>query len=400
MKTPEIKLNKIIFDSKKKCSNIHPWFFSRAISNEPKDLKPGSLVKILDSVGSFVGYGHYNPLSSIRARVISFKEDEIPNTNFLENKISQAYAQRKNLNINSDSFRVVFSESDGLPGLVIDKFYDYAVIQTNTAGMDKMKTELASIIARVCEVSGVVERNDCEIRKLEGLSVSKGVLFGKEPPNEILINENGLKFAVSLLNGQKTGFFLDQRENRMAVANFAKPGMRILDAFCFSGGFGTYCAERGVSSIHILDESEDSLALAKKNLDLNGFANIDLKSHRGDAFSILRTFRDSRIDFDIIVLDPPKFAPTIKDADKAERGYKDINLLGIKLVRDGGFLATFSCSSGISRERFRQILERAARDSCRKVAILATLGQPADHPISLSFPESEYLKGYILRIGG
>ncbi len=398
MSIPEIRLKKKLMRDSTENSSIHPWIFSGAIATEPEGLLPGSMVKVFDLSAGFLGYGHYNPLSSIRVRIISRKEKDVPDIDFFKKKIVQAFELRKKSTIHSDSFRIIFSESDYLPGLVVDKFGDYAVMQTNSAGMDALKTELARIIADVCEVRGVVERNDCEIRKLEGLPLVKGLLFGEEPPDELIIEENGLNFAVSLLKGQKTGFFLDQRENRAAVANFARPGMKMLDAFCFSGAFGTYCASKGISSLHLLDESENALSLAKKNLGLNRFAGLEVNSHQGDAFSLLRKFRDSRTDFDFLVLDPPKFAPTRKDADRAARGYKDINILAMKLLRNGGYLATFSCSSGISRERFRDILFNAARDSAIDLVILATLGHAVDHPIRISFPESEYLKGFICEI--
>ncbi len=398
MKTPEIRLGKTLRRDGRTGFTLHPWIFSGAVASAPADIPPGSLVKVFDAGGAFVCYGHYNGGSSIRVRAISQNEDEIPDLDYMAAKIARAAAFRRSLGFDSDSWRVVFSESDGLPGLVIDKFGDFAAMQTTTAGMDNLKVELADIAMRECGVRGIVERNDCEIRRLEGLPSKSGMLAGAEPPGELVITENKLKFAVNLLHGQKTGFFLDQRENRISLAKFARPGMELLDAFCFSGAFSVYCASRGLSSLNLLDESADALDLARRNMSLNGFGALSVEYHKGDAFSLLRKFRDSRRSFDMVLLDPPKFAPTRKDAEKAERGYKDINLLGMKLLRDGGMLATFSCSSGISRERFRTILEHAARVYGREIAILATLGQGADHPVPLSFPEAEYLKGYVLRV--
>ncbi len=376
----------------------HPWIFSGALANEPKDCHPGCVVKVIDDGGEFVCYGHYNPHSSIRVRMLTYSEDNLPDKEFIHAGISRAFEARKRLRISSDAFRVVFSESDGLPGLIVDKFGDYAVLQTSTAGMDSWKHETAGMLLEICEVRGVVERNDSHIRKLEGMPCTSGMLAGEEPPKGMLVEENKLKFEVDLLVGQKTGFYLDQRDNRAELAKFAMPGMEMLDAFCFSGGFALNCLRAGAAHALLLDESGESLETAQKNLSLNDIKPDAAEMLQGDAFSLLRKLRDEGRQFDMVVLDPPKFAPTRKDADKAERGYKDINVLGMKLLRPGGILATFSCSSGMPRERFREILRKSARDCGRDAAILATLGQPPDHPVRLAFPESEYLKGFICEI--
>ena len=376
----------------------HPWIFSGSLSEEPEGCAPGSVVRVSGSDGAFLCFGHYNPLSSIRVRALTFSKDEFPDWRFFASRIRRAYESRTRLEIASDSFRAVFSESDGLPGLTVDKYGDFAVVQTSTAGMDAMKTDIARAVAEICEVRGVVEKNDCEIRRLEGLPELKGVLRGDSPPELITIKENGLDFLVSLLDGQKTGFYLDQRENRAAVARFAKEGMEILDVFCFSGGFSAGLLKSGANSTVLLDDSAPALELALRNLEQNGITGGRAESVKGNAFEMLRKFRDQGRQFDMVVLDPPKFAPTIRDADRAERGYKDINIMGMKLLRPGGLLATFSCSSGMSRERFKDILRKAARDCGKDAAVILSLGQPPDHPCSLAFPESEYLKGFVCEI--
>ena len=252
---------------------------------------------------------------------------------------------------------------------------------------------------KLCNFKGVIERNDCEIRNLEMLKPRKSILCGENPPEEIIITENGLHFSVNLLEGQKTGFYLDQRDNRAELAKFAKPDMEMLDTFCFSGAFSVYALNTvGKLNLNLLDESQNALNLAEKNLKHNKISPNSAKFYRADAFSMLRKFRDRGKKFDLIVLDPPKFAPTRKNADKASRGYKDINLLAIKLLQEVGILATFSCSSGISPEKFRQIVGSAAQDSGKELKILRTLGQGADHPVPLNFPEAQYLKGLICTI--
>lgn len=399
MKIAELRLKKNLSRSPEQNFIPHPWFFKNSIEKIPENSESGIIAKLFDKSGNFICYGFFNPKSNICLRAVSWKENEFPDHDFICAKIATAYDFRKNLKINSDSFRLFFSESDGLPGLIIDKFANFAVIQTNTAAVDKIKNYIAEFIIKSFNIAGVIERNDCEIRSLEMLPIQKSLLRGENPPDDLIITENDSKFYVNLLNGQKTGFYLDQRDNRAELAKFAKPGMEILDAFCFCGAFSVYAARSAENlTLHLLDDSEFALKLAKKNLELNQINTNLTNFHRGNAFSILRKFRDSRKSFDMIILDPPKFAPTRKDSDKATRGYKDINLLAMKILRKNGILASFSCSSGISPEKFRQIIINAARDARREFKILKTLGHSADHPIPLNFPEAEYLKGLICKV--
>ncbi|MEM4248286.1 MAG: class I SAM-dependent rRNA methyltransferase [Candidatus Nanoarchaeia archaeon] len=397
---PIVCLSKrLIRDDEKHIPFLHPWIFSGAIAKFPENVVPGTIVRVLDSNEKFVGYGHFNPVSKIAIRLLSTHEDLFPNESYFASKITAAVNLRKSLPINSNARRLVYSESDCLPGLIVDQYADMLVIQTLTAGMDSIKNFIANTLVNILSPLAIIERNDCEIRKLEGLKPTKSILYGdKNALSEIEIFENGLKFVANPFYGQKTGFYMDQRDNRLRVKSFVRPNMEILDCFCCSGAFSVYCASAEKVSLTLLDESEEALNIAKKNLEINGIDTSKVIFTKGDAFKILRQFRDSRRSFDLIILDPPKFAPTASDADKACRGYKDINLLAMKLLRNGGILASFSCSSGVNRERFMSTIISAARDSGRKVQLLAELGQPPDHPIILSFPESAYLKGCICRI--
>jgi len=381
----------------------HPWIFQSSIKSIDGTPGPGEVVSVLDSAGTFVGYAHFSPSSSIRARIISFDKDQYPDEKLLKSRLLQSFQMRTSLptgTLNSDSARMVFGESDGLPGLVIDKYGKFLVAQFLTAGMDRMKELIANFALEISGAEALIERSDCEIRKLEGIGDSKPLSVGKTEgiPEPLVITENGYKFNVSLAGGQKTGFYLDQRVNRKLASSFISPGMRVLDCFSYTGAFSVYAVGAGASDITLVDESKSALDIAETNFKTNGMDNVKKEYIADSAFKALREFRDRNRSFDFIILDPPKFAPTKASVDRAARAYKDVNLLAMKLVSANGFIATFSCSSGVEREKFREIMCWSAEDSGRDFHIVQSFSQPVDHPISLSFPESEYLKGFLLKV--
>ena len=297
----------------------------------------------------------------------------------------------------NNSCRLVHAESDGLPGLIVDQYGNHLVVQFLTAAIEPWRDVIIQSLAKLTGVRNIYERSDVDVRKLEGLEEWVGVLLGEEPPERVEIIENGLKFLVDIEHGQKTGFYLDQRNNRTALSEFAE-GRSILNCFSYTGGFTVYGLRAGAESVLSIDSSQDANDLALKNIRLNRLDESKAHFITGDVFKELRALRDSGQSFDLIVLDPPKFAATAAQADKAARGYKDINLLAFKLLKPGGTLFTFSCSGGVSRELFRKIVADAALDAGVNAAIIRQLSQGPDHPIALNFPEGEYLKGLVCKL--
>ncbi len=377
----------------------HPWIFSGAVEEVDGDPEAGQVVRIVSPSGVFLGWGHYSPVSQIRVRVLSWDENEAIDDGWWRRRLEDAVARRQGFpeREGADACRLVYAEADLLPGLVVDRYGDWLVLQAMTAGVERAKETIVSELSRILGPSGIYERSDAEVRKLEGLALVSGVLWGEAPPERIGLREDGFRFLADVREGQKTGFYLDQRSNRRTVARYAA-GRRVLDVFAYTGAFSVHCAGRGASALALVDSSGAALRAAADNLRVNGADSLDCEMIEGDAFSVLRAFRDEGRTFDLVVLDPPRLAPTRALAPKASRAYKDINLLGMKLLVPGGILATFSCSGGIDWTLFREILAWAALDAGREVQILERLGQAPDHPTLLSFPESEYLKGFICRV--
>lgn len=293
------------------------------------------------------------------------------------------------------AYRLVNAESDGLPGLVVDCYRDWLVCQFLTAGIEAWKTEITSALRELWPERNIFERSDVDIRKKEGLPLRKGVLHGPEPSQYIEISENGLKFYVDIRSGHKTGFYLDQRENRQLLAGMVSNGDEVLNCFSYTGGFAIAALRAGAQKAVNIDSSASALELTAANCKLNNMDPGQLENIEGDVFKILRTFRDARRRFDLIVLDPPKFADSKSHLNRAIRGYKDINLLAFKLLKPGGRLATFSCSGLLEPGLFQKIVAGAALDAGRDLRIISQLSQAPDHPIALNFPESAYLKGLI-----
>ena len=380
----------------------HPWIFSGAI--QPVDGEPasGGTVDLLASDRQFLARAAYSPTSQIRARVWTF-EDELVDKEFFRQRIRSAIQSRdtwhltpdtSNLTPDTNAYRLIYAESDGIPGLIVDRYEDVLVLQSLTAGSEFWKETLADLLLEETGLSTIYERSDADVRELEGLEPKTGLLRGTIPDSRITIHEQGLKFNVNLQSGHKTGFYLDQRLNRLRVRALAKD-KDVLDGFCYTGGFTVNALAGGAKSVLSMDSSSEALELCRENIALN---NLDLTrqtSFEGDVFQLLRRFRDEGRSFDMIILDPPKFAPTAAQAERAARGYKDINLLAFKLLRPGGMLVTFSCSGGIDAGLFQKIIAGAALDAGAEAQIVEHLSQGPDHPVALNFPEGAYLKGLI-----
>ncbi len=296
--------------------------------------------------------------------------------------------------VNSNAYRLVYAESDGIPGLIVDRYADLLVLQSLTAGSEFWKETLAEILLQETGLATIYERSDADVRQLEGLQPVVGLMHGTPLQLPITINENDLKFQINLQSGHKTGFYLDQRQNRLRVRALSA-GREVLDCFCYSGGFTLNALAGGAASVVAVDSSAEALSLGRENVALNGMQAGDVEWREGDVFQELRKFRDEGRSFDLIVLDPPKFAPTAAQAEKASRGYKDINLLAFKLLRPGGILVTFSCSGGIDPALFQKIVAAAALDAGVEAQIVEHLWQAVDHPVALHFPEAAYLKGLV-----
>ena len=393
----------LLFGKDKLPLNHHPWIFSGAIAGMSGTPGPGEVVAVLAHDGRFIAYGHHNPTSKIRLRLLEWDRARIPDAGWYRERLRQALELRRGIFADgrTTAARLVFSEADFLPGLIIDRFGQYAVLQFATAGMEAAKTEITAAFTELfTEFWGtpiaLVERGDGDGRHMEGLPNTGGILYGEVPAGPIQILENGHPFAVDLVNGQKTGFYADQRENRRLVAPWLQ-GRRILDLCCYTGGFSLYGLAAGAVSADLVDVSGWALEQAAANLQAAGFSNFTCTEE--NAFRYLRRVRESRKNaWDAIILDPPKLAPTRADVDQAMRGYKDLNLQALAALPPGGLLATFSCSGLVSQAMFREVVAYAAKDAGRDVQILLQLHQGTCHPIRASFPESEYLKGLLLRV--
>jgi 23S rRNA (cytosine1962-C5)-methyltransferase len=358
----------------------------------------GATVEVTDSAGKWVARGAYSPESQIRVRLWTWNENESVDSAFLAAQLQRAVARRGELDPSgqTNAYREVHAESDGLPGLIVDRYAGFRVVQFLSAGAEHWRDVLVEALTRLGEVQGIYERSDVSVRELEGLAQRTGVLWGFEPPVRLRIEERGVAFWVDVRGGQKTGFYLDQRENRSRLTQ-GMAGKDVLNAFAYTGGFTVAALKGGAASVLSLDSSAEALELAKENVVLNGLPTDTCAWTVGDAFAELRKLRDRAASFDVVVLDPPRFAATAAQAERAARGYKDINLLAFKLLRPGGTLHTFSCSGGVSAELFEKIVAGAATDAGVDAVIEEWLGQPVDHPVSLSFPEGRYLKGLVCR---
>jgi 23S rRNA (cytosine1962-C5)-methyltransferase len=378
----------------------HPWIFSGAIRLVEGCPSPGGLIEIADARGDWLATGYYNPHSQISVRILTWDREEVIDATFWHRRLATAAAVRETLTADpgTTACRLVYAESDGLPGLMVDRYAEWLVVQFLTTGVEVRRAEILDALEALFEPRGIVDRSDVSVRRQEGLQARRELCRGVAPPPDLEILENGLRFHVDLLSGQKTGFYLDQRENRRIVGAHAK-GRRVLNAFSYTGAFGVYALASEALHVTNVDSSYDALEGAEAALRLNGFdPDRQAEGIAGDVFEVLRAFRDEGRQFDLVMLDPPKFARGKADLLSATRGYKDINLLGFKLLGPGGLLATFSCSGSVTPDLFQKVVFGASLDAGRDAQIMAKLGQGPDHPILLSFPEGEYLKGLLCRV--
>jgi 23S rRNA (cytosine1962-C5)-methyltransferase len=373
----------------------HPWIFSGAIQQVEDEPAPGETVDLLTSNREFLARASYSPISQIRARVWTF-EDEPVDKEFFRKRIRSALGSRRALNVGEDTnaTRLIYAESDGIPGLIVDRYGEVLVLQSLTAGSEFWKETLADLLLEETGLPTIYERSDADVRELEGLEPRTGLLRGSISNLQISILEHGLGYLLNLQHGHKTGSYLDQRENRLRVRELAGD-KEVLDCFCYTGGFTVNALAGGAKSVLSIDSSAEALALCKENVERNELPVTRHTPLEGDVFQLLRRLRDENRSFDLIILDPPKFAPTAAQAERAARGYKDINLFAFKLLRPGGILVTFSCSGGIDAGLFQKIIAGAALDAGVEAQIVAHLFQGPDHPVSLHFPEGAYLKGLV-----
>ena len=381
--------------------NRHPWIFSGAVARFGGDVEDGDLVRVTDSRGQYLATGYLNRRSQICVRLLTWDEDEPIGPDFWQRRLERSAAGRSHLAGDSagasrtDAYRLVYGEADGLPGLIVDRYGGWLVVQSLTLGIARRQEALTELLVDLLKPRGIYARNDAPVRRKEGLSLENHLLWGQEPPDLLEIVECGHRFLVDLRRGHKTGFYLDQRENRRRTATHC-PGADVLNAFAYTGGFGVYAGRAGARSVVNFDTSTDALVLAEDNLALNGCPPQELIA--GDSFQVLRHFRDEGRAFDLVVLDPPKFAASQSQVRSATRGYKDVNLLAMQLLRPGGLLVTFSCSGLVSSDLFQKVVFGAGVDARRDVQIIERLAQGPDHPVLLSFPESAYLKGLACRV--
>jgi 23S rRNA (cytosine1962-C5)-methyltransferase len=375
----------------------HPWVFSGAVEKVLGDPQSGDTVLVRSAEGQQLGLAAYSPQSQIRGRVWTFDVAATVDAAFLRGRISTALKLRESLPArqHTNAMRLVHGESDGLPGLIVDRYADVLVAQFLSAGMERWRDAILDALVELTSCEAVFERSDAEVRTLEGLPERAGFVRGNTDASRCAIIEHGLTFRVDVAAGQKTGFFLDQRANRLRVREISA-GRDVLDCFCYTGGFAIASLAGGAREVTAIDSSAPAIAVARENLAANALDASCLEFKEADVFLHLRELRNRGEKFDLIVLDPPKFAPTAAQVENASRAYKDINLLALKLLAPGGLLATFSCSGGISADLFQKIVAGAALDAGADAKIIERFGPAADHPVALEFPEGDYLKGLLV----
>ena len=383
----------------------HPWIFSGAIDGVAgTSPEPGEIVRIQAADGSVLAHGYFNAKSRITVRVLDWQREARIDDDWWRAHVESSVSRRLSLEAatESNAYRLVYAEADGLPGLIVDRHNDFLVMQILTAGIERVRDVILGALNEIVHPAGIVDLSDDTTRGLEGLPPSSGQGVGKSPDRPLAIRENGFRFLIDLFEGQKTGFYLDQRANRRRVAPYAQ-GRRVLDAFCYTGGFTLPLLAAGASAVTCIDSSAAALLLLRQNVEFlkeerSDCADVPVEILKGNAFESMRCYRDEGRQFEMVILDPPKLAAAQAQVPKALRAYKDLNLLAMKLLTPGGILATFSCSGAVSRTDFHNTIAWAATDAQRSVQVIEQLSQSEDHPILISFPESEYLKGLICRV--
>lgn len=381
----------------------HPWLFAGSVERLEGRAKPGDTVDIVSAEGRWLARGSYSPVSQIRVRVWTFDEGEPVDHAFFKRQVAASVARRAALPelAGQDGLRLIHAESDGLPGVTADRYGDTVVLQLTSVGADKWRAAIADSLHQATGCARIYERSDSGVRAMEGLAAATGWLLGAAPEEGIVIEEHDVRMAVDIVAGHKTGFYLDQRNNRRRLADLSgfSKGRRVLNCFCYSGGFSLQALAGGAREVVSVDSSGPALVTARQNLALNPQLDPARALWReADVFEELRALKQGGESFDLVVLDPPKFAPSAKHAERATRAYKDINLAALRLIAPGGFLMTYSCSGGIGLELFQSIVAGAAHDAGRRARIVERLHGAADHPVSLAFPEGEYLKGLLVQV--
>lgn len=382
----------------------HPWVYDTAVERAAGNPKAGDTVKVVAKDGRFLAWAAYSPASTLRARCWSFREDEVIDDIWFEKKIREAVAARDGLLERTNARRILFGEADGLPGLIVDQYGDWLVTQFQAAGVEAHRELIGRLLLEVTGTRGVYDRSDAATRRREGLEVRSEVLVGETAPDVIEIVEDGVKYGVDVRVGHKTGFYIDQRESRLSAQRAAEEfrrrhgrGLRALNCFCYTGGFSLALLKGGAEEVVSVDSSEEALAMARANAERNGFTNR-AEWLCEDVFTCLRRLRDAGEKFDLVILDPPKFASSHYHVDRAARAYKDINLNGLKLLGPGGELFTFSCSGAIDVDLFQKIVAGAVIDSGVTAWATGRFGAGEDHPLLMTCPEGEYLKGLRLAV--
>ena len=375
----------------------HPWVFSGAVKECEKGIAPGETVRLTDYSGNFIAFGSYSPVSNISVRVWSFEENEVIDADFFDRMIGAASGRRKALgftNDNRSAYRIVHGESDGLPGIIADYYAGFVCVQLLSCGAEFWKKEIVRALCQHTSCKGIYERSDTSARAKEGLHNSSGHLSGEMPPDNLIIEENGISLYIDIINGHKTGYYLDQRESRKKLTDYVR-GASVLNCFAYTGGFGHFACKGEASFVTHVEISESAVKQIEKIAELNGFSDKQFKVLKGDVFNVMRDLLEQKQSFDVIVLDPPKFADSRFNIKKAARGYKDINMLAFKLLKPFGILLTFTCSGSVDELLFQKIVAGAALDAERDVSIISYLGQAEDHPVDIAFPEGRYLKGIV-----
>jgi len=377
----------------------HPWIFSGAVDDRGERPQNGEVVQVVDHLGEFVAYGLYNGQSRVAVRLMEWDAACCPDESWWRTRIRKAVAARTPLlsTPDTDTVRLIFAEADFLPGLIVDRYAGFLSVQAHAAGVERMKDIITDELNQLVHPQGIYERSDANARMHEGLPLENGVLAGDLPPEWLEIRENGVRYAVNIVEGQKSGFYCDQRDNRLLTARYAG-GRRVLDCFCYSGGFTLNALAHGATSVTSVDSSALAIETLQCNVALNGFDTHTHTAIQSDVNKQLRIFADSGVRFELVVLDPPKYAPSRSSLEKAARAYKELNRRGMLLLEPGGLLATFSCSAAMDMATFKQVLAWAALDAGREIQFIRQFTQPEDHPVRASFPEGEYLKGLLCRV--
>ena len=391
-----VKLKK---GKEKAVRQLHPWVFSGAIDQIKGNPDNGDIIRVTDSNNDFLAYGFFNSKSRVAVRLLEWNLETEINESWWRRKIKIAVKHRDELNTeDTNTYRLIFSEADFLPGLIVDRYADFLSVQILTSGIENIKHIILDELQQLLSPKGIFDRSDASARAHEGMDASSGgILLGTEPPEFVSVKENGIFYQVNIAEGQKSGFYCDQRDNRKWVADHVKD-KKVLDCFSYSGGFSLNAMAKGAKEVISVDSSAPALDTLKRNMEINDFNSIPHRLIQSDVNKQLRAFREVNEKFDVIILDPPKYAPSRSALTKASRAYKDLNRMAMLLLEEGGLLATYSCSGAVDIGMFKQIIAWAALDAGKEVQFIQQFSQPADHPVRSSFPEGEYLKGLLCRV--